>query len=376
MEETLALRLIGKKPIKSGNLMESLAENIVLEKKAVGEPGKGDVVLEPLFVGICGSDLSASQAKPNFDWVERPRTIGHEFSARIAAFGPDTEGWGGYETGDLVTVVAMRGCGDPRCPGCRRGMPNYCRRKQIMGFHREGAMAGKIIVEVERLMPLRHDLTPVQGSLIEPLSVVTQAIYRKSRIKPGMDVVVSGCGIIGLLSAELARLSGARVAVTGLERDREHRLTLAEKRGFDTVIVSEDKPLYEQLAAGIQDREGRKFGDEYEEGRVDVLIECSGAPAALAAAGRSVRFEGTISVIATYPKEVPFEATDFVRAGQTMTSTMGSSREDFEKAQILLRNGLFPVEDYVQVYPFEKAVEAIADSIRGLTSKAVLEMSG
>ena len=45
-----------------------------------------------------------------------------------------------------------------------------------------------------------------------------------------MDVVVSGCGIIGLMSAELARAAGARVAVTGIEQDRNVRLKLAEQR--------------------------------------------------------------------------------------------------------------------------------------------------
>ena len=83
-----------------------------------------------------------------------------------------------------------------------------------------------------------------------------------------MDVVVSGCGIIGLMAAELARAAGARVAVTGVERDRNVRLKLAQEQGFIPIVVSEENPLHEQLASGVEDLQGKRFGDAYEQGTV------------------------------------------------------------------------------------------------------------
>jgi threonine dehydrogenase-like Zn-dependent dehydrogenase len=168
-----------------------------------------------------------------------------------------------------------------------------------------------------------------------------------------MDVVISGCGIIGLMAAELARAAGARVAVTGLEQDRAVRLALAESRGFIPIVVSQEKPLHVQLKSGIQDLQGNLFGDEYEDGTVDVLIECSGAPPALGMAGLSVQLEGQICVIATFGSEVTFHATPFTRSGQIMKGVMGSNREDFEFAQALLLRGIFPVDEYSQLYSFE-----------------------
>ena len=376
MPETIrALRLNGTEYIDPGKPEGSITRNLAVENVALPEPAEGEVIVEPLFVGVCGSDNSASTGKPNFDWVERPRTIGHETSGRVVGFGPNTEGAGGLKSGDVVCIVPMRGCTDPRCRGCGRGRPNYCRKKKIFGFHRDGAMAERMIVNVERCMPLAEGLTPLQGAVVEPLSVVAQGIHRKANIQPGMDVVVSGCGIIGLMAAELARAAGARVAVTGIERDREVRLKLAQERGFLPIVVSAENPLHEQLAAGIEDLEGRRFGDAYENGTVDCLIECSGFPPALGSAGLSVQLEGHICVIATFGADVTFGATAFTRSGQSMQGVMGSNREDFETAQALLQRGVFPVETYSQQYAFEHVIEAMEESIMAKTPKAILAIN-
>lgn len=376
MAETIkALRLNGTEYINPGKPDGPVTRNLAVENLTLPAPVEGEVIVEPLFVGICGSDNSASTGKPNFTWVERPRTIGHEASGRVVGFGPNTEGLGGLKLGDVVCIIPMRGCDDPRCRGCRRGRPNYCRKKKIFGFHRDGAMAERMIVNIERCMPLATGLSPLQGSVVEPLSVVVQGIHRKSNIQPGMDVVVSGCGIIGLMAAELARAAGARVAVTGIEQDRNVRLKLAKERGFVPIVVSQENPLHEQLAAGIEDLDGRPFGDAYENGTVDCLIECSGFPPALGSAGLSVQLEGHICVIATFGADVTFGATAFTRSGQSMQGVMGSNREDFELAQALLQRGVFPVESYSQQYAFDDVVLAMEESIMAKTPKAILAIN-
>jgi L-iditol 2-dehydrogenase len=371
-----ALRLVGSELIDPGAGAGTTTRNLAIEDVAVGEPGPGEVLVEPLFTGICGSDVSASLGKPNFAWVERPRTIGHEFSARILAFGPGAEGHDDLRVGDIVCALAMVGCGDVRCRGCRRGRPNSCRRKRIIGFHRDGGLAGRVVMEVDRCVRLLPGLTPEQGAVVEPLSVVAQGVLRKCRIDPGMDVVVSGCGIIGLMAAEVARAQGARVAVTGVERDRGVRLAVAERRGFLPVVVSAERPLHQQLREGLEARDGTRFGDPFDDGLVDVVIECSGAASALGTAGLSVQPEGTICVIATYPGDVPFGATAFTRSGQVMQGVMGSIREDYDAAQRLLLQGIVPLDVYAQVYPFARVLDSVADSIAAKTPKAIVHVLG
>ncbi len=369
-----ALRLNGSERIDPLDPKGPLTRNIAVETVEVGDPGPGEFLVEPLYVGVCGSDNSACLGKPNFSWVERPRTIGHECSARIVAFGEGAEGFGGLKIGDVVTPIPQRGCGDPRCRGCRRGRWNYCPRKRILGFHRDGALAERMVLEADRCVPLRAGLTPLQGAIVEPLSVVAQGLLRKATIRPGMDVVVTGCGIMGLMAAELAKAAGARVAITGIERDRDVRLKLAAERGFTPIVVSADEPLHEKLRSGVEALDGTRFGSDFDNGLVDMLVECSGAPPALGSAGLSVQPEGTICVIATYPGNPSFEATSFTRTGQTMVGVMGSSREDFENAQLLIERGIFPAEPYAQIYPFTSLMDAMDDSIAARTTKAILEV--
>ncbi|MBI5851588.1 MAG: alcohol dehydrogenase catalytic domain-containing protein [Planctomycetes bacterium] len=371
-----ALRLLGSEAIDPFDPKGPLTRNLAVERVRVGEPGPGEVLVEPLFVGVCGSDGSASLGKSNFSWVKRPRTIGHECSVRIVAFGPGAEGYGGLKAGDVVCPVPMRGCGDPRCRGCRNGRWNYCRRKQILGFHRDGALAQRMVLEVDRCVPLRAGLTALQGAVVEPLSVVAQGVLRKCTIRPGMDVVVTGCGIMGLIAAELCKSAGARVAVTGIERDREVRLKLAQERGFTPIVIGPGETLHEKLKAGVEALDGTRFGDDFEGGLVDALIECSGAPQALATAGLGVHLEGQICVIATYPSSVPFEATAFTRSGQVMSGVMGSSREDFETAMLLIERGAFAIEPYAQVYAFDRVLEAMDDSMAARTPKAIMAVNG
>lgn len=374
-EQVSALRLNGSEYINPSKPDGAVTRNLAVESVVLPKPEVGEVVVEPLFVGVCGSDNSASTGKPNFSWVERPRTIGHETSGRVVAFGPDTAARCDLQIGDVVCIVPMRGCENSQCRGCSRGRPNYCRQKKIFGFHRDGAMADRMIVNVGRCMKLAPGLTPLQGAVVEPLSVVAQGIHRKCNIQPGMDVIVSGCGIIGLMAAELARAAGARVAVTGVERDRDVRLKLAEERGFIPIVVSAEKPLHEQLSAGIEDLDGQPFGDTYENGTVDCLIECSGFPPALGTAGLSVQLEGSICVIATFGADVPFNATAFTRSGQSMQGVMGSNREDFETAQALLQRGVFPVDVYSQQYAFGDVMQAMEESIMAKTPKAILAVN-
>jgi hypothetical protein len=53
---------------------------------------------------------------------------------------------------------------------------------------------------------------------------------------------------------------------------------------------------------------------------------------------------------------------------------MGSSHEDYDNAQILLQRGVLPVEAYTELYPFARAVEALADSIAAKTPKAIVQV--
>ena len=361
--------LQGREKIMPGSEGSVIRNTVVIDME-IPELQEGEILAKTLYTGICGSDNSACIGKSNFDWVERPRVIGHEFSAEVLELGPGEHG--DLKVGDIFTPLAMLGCQDEDCPACSVSKWNLCASKEIIGFHRNGGFGQQVVLESDRVVTLMDGLTPEQGALVEPLSVVVNALYKKCNIQPGDDVVVTGCGIIGLMSAEVAKAAGARVAITGIAHDRDNRLRVAAEQGFMTIEVSPENSLTSQLAAGITDAGGILFGGN---GKVDVLIECSGVPPVLTEAINVVRPEGDICVIATYGKEVSINATHLTRTSLNMRGSMGSCREDYMVAQKLMVTGVFPAEKYINHYDFKDVNQAFEDSIKANNVKAVIKMN-
>ena len=349
---------------------ENVTSNAAIVTMEMPELKEGEILAKTLYTGICGSDTSATIGKANFDWVQRPRVIGHEFSAEIVALGPGDHG--GLKVGDIFAPLAMLGCQAEDCPECSIAKWNLCPRKEIIGFHRNGGFGQHVVLESDRVVLLMEGLTPEQGALVEPLSIITNALFNKCDIKPGQDVVVTGCGIIGLMSAEVARAAGARVAVTGIAHDRNIRLKKARERGFITLEVSPENTLTSQLQNGISDENGVPFGTN---GKVDLLIECSGVAPVLTEAIDVIRPEGDICVIATYGQDVTINATHLTRTSLNMKGSMGSCRVDYMSAMKLMVTGIFPAEHYTDFYDFEDVTQAFEDSIKAQNMKAVVKMN-
>jgi len=183
---------------------------------------------------------------------------------------------------------------------------------------------------------------------------------RDERRAHGLRAAPRELDVVLVLSDVVREALDGHLATLGCDQEPRHAGDRHLRLGLELVAVE----LEEHTAEGHQ------------QPALGLLrLECSGAPHALATAGLSVQPEGTICVIATYPALVPFEATAFTRTGQTMVGVMGSSREDFENAMVLIERGIFPVDAYSQVYPFDRVLDAMDDSMAARTTKAVLAVN-
>src|SRR4051812_49624832 len=72
----------------------------VQEQPDPGDPGAGELILEPEAVGICGSEVEGYLG--HMGNRTPPLVMGHEFAGRVVAAGPGAGGLGG-----------ARGAGDP-----------------------------------------------------------------------------------------------------------------------------------------------------------------------------------------------------------------------------------------------------------------------
>jgi len=145
-----------------------------------------------------------------------PVVLGHEFGGQVARLGPRVRG---FKEGDrVVSETAASICG--QCVYCRTGEYNLCPQRAGFGYGTHGAMAEFVRVPARCLHHIPDALPFERAALTEPCCVGYNAVVVKSRVRPGDLVVVLGPGPIGLIAAEMARISGAgALIVAGMSQD-------------------------------------------------------------------------------------------------------------------------------------------------------------
>jgi threonine dehydrogenase-like Zn-dependent dehydrogenase len=178
------------------------------------EPGEGELLVDGLAVGMCGTDREIASAEYGAPPPgERRLVLGHESLGRVR------QGVGSFAAGDLVVGVVRRPDPVP-CGACARGEFDMCRNgryteRGIKGLH--GFASERWVVEADYAVPLPGALERV-GMLLEPTTVVAKAWEQVDRIggrswyEPER-VLVTGAGPIGLLAAMIGVQRGLEVHV-------------------------------------------------------------------------------------------------------------------------------------------------------------------
>ncbi|WP_298867218.1 L-threonine 3-dehydrogenase [uncultured Microbacterium sp.] len=253
------------------------AAGLELTERPDPTPGPADVIIRVLRTGICGTDLHIRRWD---DWaasaVAAPLVPGHEFYGEVVEIGDQVRD---IAVGDRVSGEGHIVCGT--CRNCRAGRRQMCIRTIGLGVQRDGAFAEYLSLPATNVWKHHDDVTPELGAIFDPLgnAVHTALTYRLV----GEDVLVTGCGPIGLMSIAVARHAGARfITATDVSAPR---LEMAKAMGADQVIdVSKQDIREAQAALGM--REG-----------FDVGFEMSGAPKALPAMIDNMNHGGRIAML-------------------------------------------------------------------------------
>jgi len=251
--------------------------DVRLEDRAVPDPGPGEVLVEVIAVGVCGSDVHYYEhGRIGSHVVQAPLVLGHEVCGRVVARGPGADR---HEDGARVALEPGVPC--RRCRECRAGRYNLCAEVRFFGTPPiDGAFTHFVTIHEDFAFALPDQLSDEAGALMEPLSVGVWAC-RKAGVSAGDRVLVTGAGPIGLLALQAARAFGAgEVTISDVN---PHRLELARRTGATRALDVTREPLEE---AGLE---------------VDAVIECSGRPDALVAGIAALRPAGTAVVVGMAP---------------------------------------------------------------------------
>jgi 2-desacetyl-2-hydroxyethyl bacteriochlorophyllide A dehydrogenase len=292
------------------------------------EPGPGQLMIQVMASGICGTDLHIYRGEYMGKYPVIP---GHEFSGVVTSVGSQVTR---FQAGDRVAIEPNIACDN--CVHCLNNRQNFCVNWQAIGVTLPGGMEEYVLVPEKAAFSI-GDLPFEHGAFMEPLSCVVHGIER-TNIDMADHVAILGAGPIGCLMLQMARLQGA-AHITVMESN-PGRADLALQLGADRVLHNMDD---------IQT-------DYY-----DVVIDATGAIPVMNRTIDFVRKGGTVLLFGVPPsgRTLEFEGFKIFQKGLKILSSFTSVRNSFQ-AVGLLQSGQIQVGSLISHHlPLEDMPHAL-----------------
>jgi S-(hydroxymethyl)glutathione dehydrogenase/alcohol dehydrogenase len=320
--------------------------------------------------GVCHTDLSAMNGTiPQ----TAPCVLGHEGSGEVVEVGAGVEG---LQVGDHVIVAWVPPCGT--CADCLRGQPNLCMTGFITGGPRfriggepvhgmagTGTFAEELVIPGAAAVKIPDDVPWDVASLIG-CGVMTGvgAAINTARVRPGSNVVVFGCGGVGISVIQGARICGAAeiVAVDLVEGKRQNALRF----GATDAVSPEELGAVSGVVTGG--------------GGFDYGFEVIGLGSTIRATFDAVRRGGTAIVVGAGRADdtVEFSAFELFFSEKVLLGSLYGSadvRVDFSRLIRLWRAGRLDLEGMISnKIGLEDINQAFADLQRGDVIRTVVEV--
>ena len=323
-------------------------------------PGPGQVLVETIACGICGSDLhtvdhadhmvaTANEAGiPTFSFDPgRDLVMGHELSVRALELGPGVEG---VELDRPMAAMPFLMVGDERhTPGYDNDHP--------------GGYAHRLLLDPGALVPVPNGLAGPLAALTEPLAVGLHAVNQSS-VDEGRAAIVIGAGPVGLAVIAALALAGAEPIIASDLSPTRRRL--AATMGAHVVIdpaTAGDRArgfalAVEAWAAGTA---GRSGGD----GQVvpPVIFEAVGVPGMIDLAMTGAPPGSEVVVVGVCMEDDRFRPIMGIYKHLTVRFVLGWTPDEFRASLHNLAEGRIDAEPLVTD---QVGIEAVPDAFARL----------
>jgi threonine dehydrogenase-like Zn-dependent dehydrogenase len=270
------------------------------------------------LAGICSTDLQIFKGYMDFRGIP-----GHEFVGEVV------EGPSGVQGKRVVGEINFA-CGS--CEMCARDLGRHCPNRKVMGIlGAGGSFAEYVAVPAANLHIVPENVSDEEAVFTEPLAAAFE-ILEQIQLNPGDDVLVMGDGKLGMLCAQVVKLTGAPVTVLGKHPEK---LALVKKTGVRTILLDDWKP--------------RLF---------DVVVEATGSESGLKLAMSAARPRGTLVLKSTIAGDHNVSLAPLVINEITV---IGSRCGLFDPALQALAEGSVLVTPLIErIYPLDEGLEAVA----------------
>jgi L-iditol 2-dehydrogenase len=322
-----------------------------VEEVPVPEVGPGEVLIKVAACGICGTDIKKIFQR----YVEPPQILGHELAGTVVAVGLGVKK---FRPGDRVMSFHHVPCG--KCFYCERRSFSQCQQYKATGltagFTPNGGGFGEYTkampwVAERGIIPLPDNVTFEEATFIEPINTILKAV-QKARVAPGENVLVIGCGPIGLQLLMVAKLHGARLFTSDPMAERRAKsLALGAIESFD--------PTSGKLVPDVK-----------------VRTEGRGADAVLVAVAHPPVVEEALAAVRPGGRVLLFAANDPVTRIEFPAAAVGIDEKEIlgsysaaldiqeEAADLVLSKKLPVMEIVTHRFPLAKIQEALELAVR------------
>lgn len=318
---------------------------ITLEEVPDPSPGPGEVLIAVDACGICGTDIHIADGE--YSPINYPVVVGHEFAGTIRELG---KGAPNLIVGDRVAVDPSRYCG--ACEFCQQGRDNLCTDGGGLGSTVDGAFAELVVARARDCYRIPSSVDFATAALTEPLACAVHGFDLLTR-RLGDHYLVYGAGTMGLLMASLAKFAGA--SSVSVVDPSTPRLDVATRIGADAVAAT---------AAELQ-RATRGW---------DVVIDCSGARAAIEDGISRVRRGGTFQQFGVAAPELRVAVSPFLIFRDEIT-VIGSRAvlRSFDRAAELISRDIVNADAIVSHhYSLNDLDQALATARSGKGTKVLV----
>ncbi|MBX3365117.1 MAG: L-threonine 3-dehydrogenase [Phycisphaeraceae bacterium] len=318
-------------------------------------PGARDVLIRVTKVGICGTDRHI------WEWDEWAAgripvgiVTGHEFVGVIEAVGSAVTN---YAPGVRVSAEGHVTAGKDF--NSRTGNAHIASDTRIIGIDRDGCFAEYVVVPEENVWPVHPSIPDRVAAVLDPLGNAVHTVMAAG--VSAKSVLVTGTGIIGLMSITVAKAAGAsRIFATDLD---PRRRALAKKLGATEVFDPRESAWIDEVRRACRG-EG-----------VDVLLEMSGASAAMEQGFGALRNGGVAALLGLFGRPLTFDFNRHVIfKGCTVLGINGRKMfETWYQMEELLLSGRLELEEIVtHEFPLEEFERAHETMISGEGIKVVM----
>jgi len=316
--------------------------------------GINDVLIRVLRAGICGTDLHIY----NWDeWAQRTipvaLVIGHEFVGEIVDTGSNVND---FHVGDIVTGEGHVTCG--RCRNCLAGRRHLCAHTMGVGVTRPGAFADYIALPMTNIWRHKENVDLDVAAIYDPFGNAVHTALSFPVLAE--DVLITGAGPIGIMSAAVVRHAGARhVVITDVN---PYRLELARGIGVTRAVNTAETSL-----AQVQKELGMQEG-------FDVGLEMSGKPAAFREMLANMSHGARIAMLGIPSKEMAIDWNLVVFHMLTIKGIYGREMyETWYKMAVMLESGVDIRPVITHRFSYEDFEQAFAVMRTASSGKVILE---